>query len=114
MKFALYLDEHQPQIVATRLTTAGYDVLTTQAAGLASKRTSDPDQLAFAADQQRAIVTSNAKHFYPLHRQWWDEGRHHSGIIIVSPGRLPPEVYQGILRLQELYPDGIDDLILQI
>jgi len=114
VSFPLYLDEQQSEQVAVRLEKSGYDVLTTSKAGLAGKRTSDQDQLAFAAEQGRAIVTSDIVDFIQLHRQWWDESRHHAGIIIVTPRLVPSEIYTGIVRLQEIYPNGIDNLILPI
>jgi len=114
VSFPLYLDEHQARIVATQLIKGGYDVLSTQEAGLANRRTSDPEQLSFASEQNRALVTNNAVDFYRIHKEWWEEKRHHSGIIIVTPRRLHVEIYEGIVRLQELYPNGITDLILPI
>jgi predicted nuclease of predicted toxin-antitoxin system len=114
VSFSLYFDEQQRDRVAARLEMEGYDVLTTSKAGLASLKTPDEAQLAFASEQGRAIVTSDMADFIGLHRRWWERSRHHAGIIIVTPNRSPGEIHDGIVRLQELYPDGISDLILLI
>jgi predicted nuclease of predicted toxin-antitoxin system len=46
----------------------------------------DEDVLAFAANQKRVLLTSNAQDFAPLVTEWFLAGREHWGIIIV-PGQ---------------------------
>jgi hypothetical protein len=114
VSFPLYFDEDQNDKVATRLIKTGFDVLTTLAAGRAHQRVPDEDQLSFAASEGRAIVSGNVADFHALYRKWWDEGRRHAGIIVVSQRKQPSEIYRGLVRLQELYPDGIENLILAV
>jgi hypothetical protein len=45
-------------------------------------RFSDEEQLAWAADQGRALFTYNASDFCRLHAGFLRQGRHHAGIII--------------------------------
>ena len=43
---------------------------------------SDEDQLAFAASENRAVVTFNIRDFAPLHEQWPADAEPHAGIIV--------------------------------
>ncbi len=43
------------------------------------------DQLAYATEQGRAILTQNATHFYALDHTWKAIGRTHAGIPVYSP-----------------------------
>ncbi len=43
---------------------------------------SDAEHLEYAASQGRAILTHNSKDFEPLYQQWWETGKHHSGVIV--------------------------------
>ncbi len=76
----LYLDRHVIPRLADDLTERGFDVLTTQRAGMDTA--SDEQQLVFAAEQHRAIVTFNIRDFSPRHKQWIATGRSHAGIIV--------------------------------
>jgi predicted nuclease of predicted toxin-antitoxin system len=55
-------------------------VLTTEEAGMDTA--SDEDQLAFAAKENRAILTFNIRDFAPLHEQWLADAKPHAGIIV--------------------------------
>src|SRR5947208_2312914 len=76
----LYFDRHIMARLADDLRTSGYDVLTTEEAGLDTA--TDEEQLAFATGEGRAILTFNIRDFAPLHRQWLAAGRSHAGIIV--------------------------------
>lgn len=78
-RIKFYFDEHIPRPVADGLQRRGVDVLTAQAAG----RTGLPDdeQLAFATEQGRVMVTMDAD-FLILASQ----GLHHAGIAYAKPG----------------------------
>jgi predicted nuclease of predicted toxin-antitoxin system len=77
---ALYLDEDIDVLLADLLRSREYDVLTTQEAGQIRK--SDPEQLAFAVSQGRAIVTHNRDDFAELARAYAEAGQEHFGIIL--------------------------------
>ena len=77
----LYFDEDADARLAEALRRRGFDVETTVAAGL--RETSDDGQLAYAASQQRALVTHNIQHFPGVHAAWIEAGREHWGIIIL-------------------------------
>jgi predicted nuclease of predicted toxin-antitoxin system len=76
----LYHDRHIMLRLAEDLRAQGFDVLTTQEAG--HDTAPDEDQLAFAADENRAILTFNIRDFAPLHEQWQATKRTHAGIIV--------------------------------
>jgi hypothetical protein len=69
----LYADENLDYPVVEFLRQLGHDVLTAQEDGRAA--TPDPDVLARADAQGRAVLTFNRRHFERLHRRRAD----HSG-----------------------------------
>jgi predicted nuclease of predicted toxin-antitoxin system len=79
----LYADEQYPYPVVKYLRELGHDVLTVQEAGKANRRIPDDEVLAFATDEDRAILTQNRRDFIQLH------GLHpnHQGIIVCSDDR---------------------------
>jgi len=76
----LYANENFPFPVVEELRRLGHDVLTTQDAGRAGQAILDEDVLAFADEQQRAVLTLNRRHFARLHTS----ASTHHGIIICS------------------------------
>ena len=77
---ALYLDEDVNVLVAALLRSRGYDVQTTREMGRLTA--DDAAQLAYAATQQRALLTHNRADFEALHWHDMDSGLHHSGSIL--------------------------------
>jgi hypothetical protein len=57
----LYANENFPRQVVERLRELGHDVLTTQKAGRAGQSVPDPEVLAFATREQRAVLTINRR-----------------------------------------------------
>jgi len=76
----LYLDEDVDPLLARILTDRGFDVLTTQEAHRLSS--TDADQLAFAVQQGRTILTHNTAHFAALARTYTLDGQEHAGVIV--------------------------------
>jgi predicted nuclease of predicted toxin-antitoxin system len=79
----LYADEQYPYPVVKCLRDLGHDVLTVQEAGKANQRIPDDEVLAFATENDRAVVTQNRKDFVRLHRLQ----PNHAGIIVCSDDR---------------------------
>lgn len=75
----LYLDEGVLLELARQLRLRGYDILTTQEAGMFGR--SDSEQLAFATAERMAILTFD-NDYYELARHWFHQGRSHSGILV--------------------------------
>ena len=78
----LYLDENFGQTFARILTSRGFDALTAQAAGMLGR--SDREQLEFAADQGRCLLSQNIAHFVVVHGQFMRGGLDHAGILLVE------------------------------
>lgn len=76
----LYADEHFPRQVSELLRIMGHDVLTVQEAGNANLGIPDPEVLAFAVSNERAVLTMNRYDFIRLHRLQQD----HAGIIVCT------------------------------
>jgi predicted nuclease of predicted toxin-antitoxin system len=92
----LYLNEHlSPRLVA-QLRQYGFDVTSTLELGMVEA--DDDEQLAYAASQQRAIVTFNHKDFAVRHAQYLAEGKEHWGIIL-STQESTDVIRRRLLRL---------------
>jgi predicted nuclease of predicted toxin-antitoxin system len=79
----LYADEQYPYPVVKCLRDLGHDVLTVQEAGKANQRIPDDEVLAFATENDRAVITQNRKDFIQLHRM----NPNHAGIIACTEDR---------------------------
>lgn len=76
----LYSDEQFPRVVSELLRMIGHDVLTVQEAGNANLGISDDEVLAFAVNNNRAVMTLNRQDFVQLHKS----NPNHAGIIIIT------------------------------
>jgi len=76
----LYSNENFPYPVVVELRRLGHDVLTVLEAGKAEQALQDNEVLAFATEQERAVLTINRKHFIALHRT----SPNHAGIIVCT------------------------------
>jgi len=76
----LFLDEHIWRGLTEALHARGYDALHVQ--DVQRGGMDDDEQLAFAAEQGRAVLTYNMKDFAPLATVWYEVGRNHAGIIL--------------------------------
>jgi hypothetical protein len=93
---ALYTDADVHGKLAALIRQRGFDAISAYEARNADL--DDQDQLRFAAQHGRAILTCNAKDFVPLLRDWWQTGSEHSGVIISE--QLPlADMLHRVLRL---------------
>lgn len=77
---ALYIDEDSKvSALIDALRRRGIDVLTTADAG--RDGLADDEQLAFAAENGRTLVTANIGDFERIHARWSRAGREHAGIV---------------------------------
>lgn len=79
-KASLLLDEDVRPLLAEVLRQRGLDVIHVLDVGRGGY--SDEDQLCYAAEQGRAIMTHNIKDFLLLDRQWRDQMVFHQGILM--------------------------------
>jgi hypothetical protein len=92
----LYNDEDVSVLIADLIRARGFSVLTTLEAGNLGK--SDAEQLEFAANQKRVLLTHNRVDFEELAKQYFEEDKTHYGIII-AVRRLPNEMAQRLLEI---------------
>lgn len=86
----LLLDEQIWVYLANLLREQGFDVIHVYEADL--DETPDDEVLRAAVEKHRAVVTFNIKHFVPLARQYFEEGKEHYGIVVSD------EIPQGELQ----------------
>lgn len=79
---ALLLDEDVRVTLGEILQQRGYDVIHVLEADRAGM--TDPEQLAYAASRQRAILTHNIRDFILLNKLYHDEGKEHFGILLAD------------------------------
>ena len=97
----LYLDEHVWYGLAAALQQRGYDAI--HVYDVDREGLGDEDQLAYAAEQGRALLTFNARDFGPLAVGWFFAGKTHAGIII-SDQLAFGELLRRIERLLQTLP----------
>ena len=76
----LYANENFPLQVVDALRALGHDVLTTHEAGRDNQSIDDTEVLAFATENDRALLTINRRDFIRLHEQ----NASHAGIIVCT------------------------------
>lgn len=98
----LYADENFPRWVVEYLCGLGHDGLTAQDAGNAGLQIPDEDVLAFAIRENRAVLTSNRRHFMRLHMLQPE----HAGIIVCTVDknfeRLANRIHEAISQYENL------------
>jgi predicted nuclease of predicted toxin-antitoxin system len=92
----LFLDEDLWPGLAIALRERGFDVA--HAYEVERGGMSDADQLAYAAEKGRAILTHNAKDFVPLAIECFFEGQPHAGVVL-SPQIEKGELLRRVLNL---------------
>jgi len=80
MKLKLFLDEDIHAGLAHALRQRGFDVVHAQ--DLKRKGKTDIDQLAFAVQEKRCLMTFNIRDFVMLHNQYAEQNKEHWGIIV--------------------------------
>jgi len=83
----LLLDVHHSPRAAERLRDKGHDVI----AAASDPRLSalpDGDLLRFAASDERALVSENARDFERIVHAWGAAGQRHAGVVYTSPRRF--------------------------
>ncbi len=83
----LLTDEHHTTEIAIQLRAAGHDAVAVLEQGMTGA--ADESLLAFAATEQRALLTNNVRDFAPLAVLWATGGQDHGGLIFTSDESLP-------------------------
>jgi predicted nuclease of predicted toxin-antitoxin system len=82
MRIRFYIDEDVPVSFAKALLNRGVNVTTTQNADHTGN--SDLEQLIYANENNRVILTHNKRDFIILHKDFLENDRPHSGIIVTD------------------------------
>ena len=101
MTHRLYADENFPLPVVEELRRLGQDVLTMYEDGSANQSIPDEQVLALATEKQRALLTTNRRHFIRLHRQ----SAEHGGIIACT---FDPDFARQAERITEAIKDVVN------
>jgi len=94
----LYIDEDVHKNLAEELRQRGFDAISALEVGMMEVH--DPQHLAFAVSQGRAVLSFNRGDFVRLHRQYMERGWEHYAII-VSPQYPIGETLRRVVRLME-------------
>jgi uncharacterized protein with PIN domain len=104
-KIKLYIDEDLTDRIAVTLRRKGFDAVSAHEVNMRGK--TDKEQLEYATNQKRVILTRNVKHFVNLQREYFENSLHHDGIVVTN--YLPlKELIRRITRfLNERCPEEI-------
>ncbi len=105
----LYLDEDVSVLIADLIRARGFSVTTTHNAKNLGK--SDVEQLEYAVNKKKVLLTHNRVDFENLAKDYFIEDKTHHGIII-AVRRLPNEMTQRLLMI--LNSVTADEMINQI
>lgn len=103
----LYADEQFPLATTQRLRSLSHDVQTVQEAGKANQGIPDDEVLAFAASQNRAVLTLNRRDFIRLHQQ----NSSHAGIVVTKDDADRIQMAERIHRAVQQAPSLTEKLI---
>jgi predicted nuclease of predicted toxin-antitoxin system len=110
----LYLDEDISPKVAVILRKKGMDALSAHETGMLEA--SDEEQLAFAAADERAMVTRNRDDFITLTVQFFEALKPHKGLIIVPhtiPGYEFSKLASLLAKFSKQYPKGLEPCTIE-
>jgi predicted nuclease of predicted toxin-antitoxin system len=103
----VYTDEDVPPQFSQLARAYGFDVLTAREAGMLSR--TDREQLLFAGEQGRCLVTNNPKDFPELCEEFALLRLPHAGVL-GAPRQIQPDnvghAIDALLELSLLYPKG--------
>jgi predicted nuclease of predicted toxin-antitoxin system len=111
----ILLDEDLSQRVAEGLRQRGIDAISVHE--LAREGLPDEEQLAFAAEQGRLLITYNRADFQALDAEWRSQRRHHAGILWCNERTLPRRNIGALIRAIEAsirQHSSFDDLCLPL
>ena len=101
MRLGYLLDEDISHRVATGLRQRGIDAVSVHEIGRANLEIPDEDQLAFATQQGRVLVTFNRRDYETLSGRWSADGQTHAGILWCSEQTVTRRDIGGLVRALE-------------
>ena len=98
MSLAFLPDEDITTGSQSGLRQRGLDAVSVHEIGRANLEIPDEDQLAFAAQQGRVLVTFNGRDSQSLDARWRRQGQTHAGILWCSERTVPRQDIGGLTR----------------
>ena len=112
---ALFTDEMVNPRLAGTLVRLGYDAESCQWAGRANQGIPDDQQLLYASQHGRAILTFNIGDLERLDREWKARGWVHAGIIISPQITSFAELLRRVqLHLDTVTPEAQHDVLFEL
>jgi hypothetical protein len=93
--------------LADALRRLGYDAEACAEAGRSNLQIPDEEQLIYATQAGRAILTCNARDFVPLDAKWKAAGRTHVGIILTVQVEDFGELLRRVRNHLDTYPPDV-------
>ncbi len=93
----IYLDECISPDLASAMRQRGWDVISAHEVGLVG--VTDEEQLEFAVQTGRVLLTFDVRDFQELANRWLQQGREHAGILLCQ--HLPKQAYGKLLKQLE-------------
>ena len=103
----LFTDENIDPDVARTLRSRGYDAESCHEAGRANRRIPDEEQLSYAVQRGRAILSFDYVDFSRLDAIWKRTARRHAGIILSVEVRDVGELLRRVQRHLDTYPPEV-------
>jgi predicted nuclease of predicted toxin-antitoxin system len=110
MSLAILLDEDNSHRVAEGLRQRGIDAISVHEIGRSRRGLSDEDQLAFATQQGRVLITYNRADYQLLDWTWRLERRSHAGILWAAERSIPRRAFGDLIRAIEYVARQRDSL----
>ncbi len=104
-----YLDEDLSQVVAQLARDMGIDVLSAQESG--RRGLSDAEQMSFAVQERRCLVTVNCRDYIPFCREYAAQELPHFGVLCLSASIRAERFHTvavALARYDREHPHGMD------
>ncbi|TCJ20684.1 hypothetical protein E0L93_00180 [Rubrobacter taiwanensis] len=104
MTFRFLLDEDLPPKAAEIARGLGLDAVSVHEVSRAGRAISDPEQLRYAAEEGRILVTRNRDDFIRHTVEFYRKGELTAGVLIVTgglPNDRPEKISRALLRWEE-------------
>jgi predicted nuclease of predicted toxin-antitoxin system len=108
----VYLDEDVDVLIADLLRSRGFAATTARQSGQLGK--TDAEQLEYAMGQDAAILTHNRTDFEDLARQYFEQEKSHTGIIIAARNPYQEIVARLLKILNTTTADEMENQIIYI
>lgn len=106
----LYLDEDISPIVAVVLRSRRYDAVSAYEVEMQGK--TDEEQLDYASQNGRTLLTFNAGHFATLAKEFYQRGKDHFGIVISKKTNLSEMIRLTVNMLKKTKAEDLKNCLI--